>query len=65
MAGDIGIIGGLFVLVLVVVVWWTGRDRRFRRIRFGVFLERERFNDEEASETPQEGRSEPPRAPRG
>lgn len=34
------------LLAAVVLAAWFGRDRRFRKVRFGVFVERERWPDE-------------------
>lgn len=39
------------IAALVLVAWalaaWLGRDRRYRRIRIGVFVERTRWEDDE------------------
>jgi hypothetical protein len=40
------IIAALVVLV-VLAVRYAGRDRRLRRVRVGVFVERVRFDDDE------------------
>jgi len=59
---EYGLIGGLgTLLLLLLALWGATRRQRWRTVRLGVFLERERFDDENPPETP----PEPPGAPPG
>jgi hypothetical protein len=52
---------GFVLLVVVVVVWRVlMHDKAIRRIRFGVFYERERDDEYDYSEPPQRERKEGP-----
>jgi hypothetical protein len=37
----------IIALVLICFIFYIGRDRKNRRVRIGVFVERQRFEDTE------------------
>lgn len=47
---DVGIIASIVIIVLLLAFAWATRDRKWRKVRIGFFLERERFSDKEEDE---------------
>ena len=49
-------LGGLtLVLALIIAAVFLARHDRVTRVRFGIFLERERYRDEHEGQPPSEG----------
>lgn len=42
---------GAVVLVLLIILAWLTREKRYKRLRVGFFIERERFKDEDEPES--------------
>ena len=48
---EYGLIGGFGTLILLLLaLWGATRRHRWRSVRLGVFLERERFDDDTADD---------------
>lgn len=50
MIGELGVVAGTVVVVLLIVFLRLTRERRYRRLRVGFFIERDRFEEEPEEE---------------